>query len=218
MCAKILYIGARTHLKPTLDINASEYIFIDTQPRSEFDEFGYWDYRFYKKNFYSNLIESARKLNFYLQNTILLDSNYSNFIKKSNEEYPHLNPTLLIFEHSNTGQILKYYISTNIQFNMCDRLYNDISTSTGLIISGHDPNNRLFNYIKYPINLFCYTGTCYTYENADENDKNNIIYWCSNNLSIIPTYFNNIYIVHRKNGCVIKCNDFQHMINLISTY
>ena len=91
MCAKILYIGARTHLKPTLDINASEYIFIDTQPRSEFDEFGYWDYRFYKKNFYSNLIESARKLNFYLQNTILLDSNYSNFIKKSNEEYPYLN-------------------------------------------------------------------------------------------------------------------------------
>jgi len=225
---KILYIGAGTHLTPISHIYASEYVFIDTQPRSEFDELN-WDYRFYKENFYSSLIINARQLRFTLCDIILLDPHYFNsltlhVLKNSNQEnntsfeYLHLNPTLLVFQNLNTGQKLKYYISTNIQFNMCSKLHDDILNSNGLIISGYHPNNELFTYIKNPINLYCYTSTIYIYEDVNEesNDMNNIIYWCNNNLSSVSIYFNNIYIVHRKIGYIIKCNDFQHMLTILN--
>lgn len=216
---KILYVGARTHLDPIQHINASEYVFIDIQPRSESEGGEYFDARLYRRNFYSELITKAKRFGFKLCNTTVLNPNYFESLMwhesvKIDGDYSNSNPTLLTFKKIKTGQTLKYYISTNIQFNMCHMLHYDISTSTGLIISGYHPNGELFNHIMSPIELFCYTGTIYKSDSEYIYDPNNIIQWCHNNSSNVPRYFSKIYMVNRKDGSIFNCDDFQHMLNL----
>ena len=60
-------------------------------------------------------------------------------IDYSGQKYKFANPTLIIFENKETKQIIKYYISTNIKYNMNELLKKDISESTGLIVQGYIP-------------------------------------------------------------------------------
>ena len=52
---KVLYIGPWHHIQPVQDFPLiKEFIYIDTQPRSEFDELSYYQ-GFYKERFYEDL-------------------------------------------------------------------------------------------------------------------------------------------------------------------
>jgi hypothetical protein len=252
MNTNILYIGAGTHLEPIIHLNSHEYVFVDIQPRSEYevseyevseyevseyDVSGYWDCRLYRKNFFLSLIAKAKKLKFKLDHIISLNMDYFNslewrgFNTKDNEynsvtrnydelekitgRFPYSNPTLLIFTNPNTGQILKYYISTNITTNMCKMLSDDIKKSFGLIICGYHPNGQILKYLRHPINLYCYDKTIYKYNEEDIDEPDNLIYWCWNNLSIIPSYFNQIYTISRKTGEIIQCENFIHMNEIV---
>ena len=78
-----------------------------------------------------------------------IDKNYCNSLlnykKSSSEIYQYINPTLVIFKN-NTGQIVKYYISTNIEYNINKEIINDIKEEDVLIISGYHPNKLILNY------------------------------------------------------------------------
>lgn len=215
---KLLYIGAGLHLDPTKHFESTkELVFVDIQPRTEFDINNNFDEVFYRKNFYSGLIMMAKEFDFVLEKSVELDPDYHMNISsiaqrvkwkdKVKELYPFICPTLLVFSNSNTGQKLKYYISTNILSNMCMELLNDIKTSDGLIISGYHPEKDLLNYITNPINLYCYTGTCYKLDDDEVDNYNNLVYWMFNNLNKISTYFSNIFLVDRDEGTIVKYND-----------
>lgn len=196
MFNKILYIGSGLHLEPLVQFETiNEFIFIDTQPRSEFDKPNYFCKQFYRNRFYFELIKKMNLMNFNLKNTIELNSNYCKNFSYLKNEYPDICPKILIFVNNITGKKLKYYISTNILYNMCEELENDLKTANGLIISGHHPDKNILEYIKHPINLYCYDKTCYKLEEDEIDDKNNLIYWMFNNITLITQYFSNIYLV-----------------------
>ena len=63
---KLLYIGSWSHFKVTTDFNETpEFVFIDTQPRSEFD-FEIFDPVMYRSRFYDQIIEKSKKYGFEL--------------------------------------------------------------------------------------------------------------------------------------------------------
>ena len=228
---KLLYIGAGLHVNPLQHfMDTKEFIFVDTRPRSEFDDCYPSDTfvpAFYEKNFYLNLVNSLEQINFILENTEELEPDYHNrfihimniyknksrrFPDNSNSNikirFPFICPTLLEFVNHTTGQRLKYYISTNIIFHTPPKLELDMMPSTGLIISGYHPNKVLFNYITKPINLFCYTKTCYNVRDDEIDDYDNIMHLIFTDKSKAPIYFSNIYSVDNDTGIYELWNDF----------
>lgn len=225
---KLLYIGTGLHLEPLKHFNfTKEFVFIDILPRSElktcvnYDQYNSLDEDFYGKNFYYDLVELARKNNFVLEETKELDSEYFvdtisffqsiKLFSKINETFLHICPHLLIFFNLETQQKLKYYISTDILNNMCFDLANDILLSDGLIISGYHPDKYLLEYIKYPINLYCYDNTCYKIHENEEDNLDNLIYWMFNNLDKIQIYFSNIFLVNSDNGILTKYANIEQL-------
>lgn len=221
---KILYIGSGLHLNPLKQFNlTNEFIFVDTQPRSEFDSPNSFSELFYRKNFYHELMiltnkygftfEKIEELNFsYFKN--ICDSQQLDkfeFSKNMNDSFPNINPSLLTFYNSNTKQKLKYYISTNILYNMCEELENDIKTCDGLIISGYHPNKKILNYINYPINLYCYDETCYNILEENIDDTNNIVYWLFDNLDCVNIFFSNIFLIGYNNNNISKYDNIEQL-------
>ena len=113
------------HLEPLKNFEfTKEFVFVDVQPRSEFDSSDSFYEGFYRKFFVPELIDLSNKYGFQLEKTEELDSNY--FVNILNltqrilwlnnvkETWQYICPTLLTFFNSTTGQKLKYYISTNI--------------------------------------------------------------------------------------------------------
>ena len=217
---KIMYIGANRHIEPVTHFpETKEFVFIDTQPRSEFDTFyPKFDKDFYRPKFYSNLIETCQQYGFTLETTYEFDSNYyknifsfKTYVKYLVKGFPEfINPTLLVFRNDKTGQVIHYYISTNIKFNMKSILQLDIESCDGIIISGFHPDIELLQYIKQPINFFGYTGTCYVTEKSDYDvDKQNIIYFLQSSPCNAKYYFKDFFAIVKETGVIYKCTDFE---------
>jgi hypothetical protein len=232
---KILYIGANCHIEPVNHFKETkEFVFIDSQPRSEFDSFHPKFYKFcYRRQFYSNLIELCQQHGFILESTYELDGNYhkkimslATYVKYFIKGFPeYINPTLLVFRNNASQQVIHYYISTNIKFNMKPILQLDIESCDGIIVAGYHPDIELLEYIKQPISLFGYTGTSYIIEKPIYNiDTQNIIYFLQTGNRNIKYYFNNFFAVVKETGIIYKCtsfNDFKFVIEknkLISTF
>ena len=214
---KLLYIGTclhMDHLKTFTDIN--EFIFIDTLPRSEWDD-KYYNENQYRNNFYSELLIQINNYGFKLCSSYEIDKNYCNSLlnyKKSSSE-SYINPTLVIFKNNNTEQIVKYYISTNIEYNINKEIINDIKEADGLIISGYHPNKLILNYFDKPKNLYCYFNTSYKiYEkNMNEEEKNNIINFINTNTyEQISKYFNKVFLVIE--DAFIQCENLDKLEDL----
>jgi hypothetical protein len=201
---QLLYLGPWYDFNPIIDFNAKKYIYIDTQPRSEFDDFTKNTFypEFYKHNFIVELMIKLKSLGFRIirnkKNTYCLDNSYyKTLLGFTNHEtknlYSFINPWLFTFFNSSNGKIIKYYVSTNIKFNMCEELKLDIEESDGLIYSGYAPDKILLNYIIKPINFYGYKDSCY---NADEfeEEEDNIIKFISKNE--YQQYFKNLFFVN----------------------
>lgn len=216
---KILYIGTGLHIEPVKHfIDTKVFVFIDTQPRSQFDNYHpKFNKYFYGRNFYSKLIETFWKKGFILENTNEFDNNYYKKIMslKKRIKYflkgipPFLNPTLLVFSNHRTNQQIHYYISTNINFNMTPILQSDIQSCDGIIVSGYNPDIKLLQYIKKPINFFGYTKTSYVIDKTDyDANKQSIIYFLQTSPSNIKHYFKEFFVVVKETGVIYKCADF----------
>ena len=210
---KILYIGTGNHIQPVRDFPlVKEFIFIDTQSRSEWDNKSY-DFGCYKCDFHDDLIHKCICFGFQLVSTSVVDPNYykSLFTIKQRLYYSlwdilpaHINPTVLTFLNEKTQQIIKYYISTNIQYNMCPKLQNDIEQTDALIISGYHPTSKLLEYFTKPKIFIGYSNTWYD-EDVDEDVDASII-------SVLhqtekTEYFYNFLAVSYKTGQMKECTD-----------
>ena len=212
---KILYLGTWHHIQPVRDFPlVKEFIFIDTLPRSEWDNQSF-HIGFYKNSFYDDLIHKCICFGFKLKLTDVIDPNYykSIFTIKQRFYYylwnvlpHHINPTMLEFVNETTGQSIKYYISTNIQYNMTPLLQKDIEESEALVISGYHPHIKLLEYFTKPKLFIGYSDTCYDKnKNEEQNNGDDIISLL--NQSYKSEYFNHYMVVSYKTGQIKKCTD-----------
>lgn len=185
---QFLYLGPWDHFDPTIHFpNCKKFIYIDVQPRTEWDFYSNtFDPDFYRNNFIKSINSKLNELNFELIETNSIDPlyikqlcsySYDMDTNKSScilstlceleindylVKYPYITPHLLVYYNNQTKQTIKYYVSTNIKFTMTDELRNDIALSDSLICSGFSPDSLLLNYIVKPVNFYGYTNTMYT--------------------------------------------------------
>lgn len=199
----IIYIGTGCHFEIVSHFrNVSKFIFVDTQPRSEHDS-QVFDPDFYRDTFADDILAAAKKMSIILIDSHTIDSSYY-----PSDEYklPHMNPTLLTFVHMHTNQMIRYYISTNIRYNMNRWLIDDIKQSDALIVSGYYPDIILYNYLSdRPIQFIGYSKTCYT---INANDMGDTIY-CE---LYDNRYFDKYYLVDYESGRMIRYNTFMDFV------
>jgi|UniRef100_A0A6C0IQC9 hypothetical protein len=221
---KILYVGAWNHIEPTMHHeykNVSEFIYIDTQPRSEIDGLTF-EPDGYKTQFLSEIIEKCRDYGFHLVRKKQLDTHYHNNICNvqqcllQSNEYPDINPCIYEFKNAYTNKKIKYYISTNIEYNMNAELKKDIETSDGIIVSGYFPSIKLLEYFPKPKALIGYTDTVYPdtqYASSyvDENTKNAIYYVANMRDEHAKKYFHSYYICSYFTTHISKCTNINEI-------
>lgn len=202
--ARVAYLGAWNHIQVARDLfskGIKEFICIDTQPRNEFDiqEF---EPIMYRKDFVAELLETCAEYNFYLQSTQTLDHSYEktvgvkrSFWDKLFRRYSYINPTLFRFHNPRTGQDMRYYISTNILYNMCPQLEEDLRGCKGLVISGYFPHKRVLDYLPKNVEFYCYTDTIYR---IDEDTKDKVVEVMNKMEEIV------IYKMHKNSGQLLS--------------
>ena len=204
---KILYIGTSLNIDIIEDFSyIKEFVFVDNQPRSKNDRYYYSD-RDNNKDFINDLISITKKYGFNLDKIFILDESYYkkilNIKKKiyySFFEIPvNLNPELYIFENKEKNQIIKYYISTNILYNMNYTLLEDIKDSDALIINEYIPNIKLFDYFDEKMKILIgYINTIFS-TNNDYINK-------------ISFKFTKYYLFNNNDNKMIECDDFMDII------
>ncbi len=174
---RVAYLGTWHHIQVTVDLlkkGIKEFVCIDTQPRSEWDETSFFP-EFYRTKFTKQLLETCKTFGFEHISSTVLDAYYIHKIGISSEVIDtelrkrfNVNtissdacPTLLKFRNAKTGQTLHYYISTNILYNMCPTLEEDLRGCSGLIISGYFPHKTILTYLPKDIEFYCYSKTVY---------------------------------------------------------
>lgn len=226
---KILYVGAGLHIEPVKHFpETKNFVFIDSQPRSEFDSVHPKFYSgFYRAHFLNDLVASCQYYGFILDSFSVLDKNYYKKIITRKWYYSSwfyripddINPTMLVFHNHKTQQKLTYYVSTNIKYNMNQILENDIATCDSIIVSGYFPEKEILHYFVSPKTLFGYTDTCYVLNGYDaEEDKNNILYFLHNCICNTQYYFTDFYMIYNNSGVIIKCQDFNHFLDSHEEY
>ena len=200
----ILYIGTGCHFEIVSHFpKVSKFIFVDTQPRSEHDT-EVFDPDFYCHKFVDDIRTAAMKMNIILIDSHPIDSTYY-----PSDEYPlpYMNPTLLTFAHTHTHQMIRYYISTNIRYNINRWLIDDIKQADALIVSGYYPDITLYNYLgTQPIQFIGYSKTCYT---IDFNEMSDTIY-CG---LYDERHFDKYYSVDYENGRIIRYNTMMDFVS-----
>ena len=177
---KILYLGPWHHIKPVHDFpQVKEFIFIDTQPRSEFDNKLFY-HGFYKQNFYDDLIHKCICFGFELKTEYVIDQNYYK--------------SIFTLRH----------ISTNIKYTMTPTLQQDIEEADALIVSGYHPNSKLLEYFTKPKIFIGYSNTWYD-EDVDEDVDASIISVLHQTKK--TEYFYNFLAVSYKTGQMKECID-----------
>lgn len=223
---KILYVGAGCHIEPVTHFpETKSFIFIDSQPRSEFDSFHpKFDKDFYRPHFINDLMSTCQYYGFLFDSYTILDEKYSKKIINKTWYYTSwfykipndINPTMLVFINNKTQQKLVYYISANIKFNTHKQILNDIRTCDGIIISGYFPEKEILQYFIKPKAFFGYTNTYYYIENnASNEEENTILYFLHNCVCNTQYYFTEFYMISNDSGVITKCQDFSHFLESI---
>jgi hypothetical protein len=196
---KILYIGASSHIEIVDDFpNVKEFIFVDTKPRTNYND-NIFNYRDYDKNFCKILINKCLERNFILCQSIILEEYWkSNLTWKQiicyyfNNISQLINPTLLIFINQQTGQKIKYYISTSILYNMSYELKMDIKQADGFIFDALFTHEKILHYFDEPKICIGYLENNYDIVQYNENT---LINFLNNNVCSIFYYFREFRLV-----------------------
>lgn len=163
---KAVYIGAGLDIVPVLlNENIKDFIYIDSQPTSEFGMLGFVNKKFFRKNFLESLKNIMHNNNFKLK------INENNCLKYFNED---------------TNQTINYYINTPFPEKLDDNLIEQIKECDVIICIGHDPDKKILEYIKHPFSFIGSTHTCYEY--------NKETYETPHNSTFLELYENNFKV------------------------
>jgi len=236
----MLYVGAGVDLRPIQNFpNTKNFVYVDTLPRSTCDEINYLGCGFrsdlYSENFMMNLFDECTRLNFELVSFQEINPEFYKkiFTPKQRIYYSFhpkkmpslINPHVITFVHQKTQQILKYYLSTNIEKNMNVQLSKDIMSCDSIFISENIPSHKVLEYFQTPKIYIGYVngniGKKKNYDNDggindnydDEHDEyNNIIVFLRNNpIHIVSKYFTSYYLVCEQANVLIRCRNIRNL-------
>ncbi len=155
---KAVYIGAGTDIIPVIVLdNITEYIYIDSQPRSEFGMFLYDNADLFRDYFVPNFQKIMTNNNF------TLTHNKNNYLEYKNTD----------------GKIIKYFINTPFPEKLTDEIKKELTDSENLILSGFDPNKVVLELMPNLKNIYGVTHTVYDCpdnEFEDEESMNNSVF------------------------------------------
>lgn len=225
MFNKILYVGAGCHIEPVRHFpNTKLFIFIDSQPRNEYDNIHpKYHKKFYKKGFCHKLEKECAKYGFTFDHFSRIDSKYSKKIISWKqyifESIPRdINPTLLVFFNKRTKQTIRYYISTNIRRNLNIRLYTEIKYCDALIVSGYYPEVEILDIFDKPKVFIGYTNTFYNINPKihiyNKHYDNNVIYYLQCNPNKVYEYFDKFYVINKETGYIKICDSYENFIQV----
>jgi hypothetical protein len=219
--SKLMYIGAGLHLDPIDHFkNATEFVFVDTLPRSEFDCKGKFSETFYNEEFIDTLKTKCREKGFlYIMDEVLDETYFTRilswyqrlvWLNKVKQTFPYICPTRLTFFNNETNQILKYYVSTNIEHNMpLNSLLLDLSQCDGWIVSGFHPPMSFVYSIWAPLTMYGYSDTVF------KTTEDTLVQWIyqetenGNQISFLNRYF----VCNKDTGEMIECDDVVDLNN-----
>ena len=170
---KILYVGSGEDTGPIIDFDsATEFIYVDIMPRNvDSDSIPYNDK--YCHGFIDKITDKFKDLGFRLTETRILDDKYHEKVLSYWQIIrgvpKYFNPTVFIFENEEKTRKIKYYVSTNIEYNMCDELSEDIASSDSIAVIGYSPKTLIFDHFKNKKTFIAYSGTCYSYFGKDDD-------------------------------------------------
>lgn len=209
---KLLYIGVYDHIEITEYFKCNEYIFVDLQPLVSWDIFDKSSktIEFYRDDFVPFILNKFESKGYLLQNIINLN-NITQELGKYTE------PNLMIFENKKMNQIIKYYISTNIRYDLenITSLQKDITESDALYVAGHHPHKIILDYFKNKKAFISDSGTLYYIDddnNNNDDSQQTIIDIFGYNISYTEKYFNSFYNITREDKYPYKFNSFNEFI------
>jgi len=163
---KAVYVGAGLDILPVLlNEDIKEFIYIDSQPKSEFGMLGFLEKRFFRKNFLEQL------------NTVMHNNNFKQKISETN---------YLKYFNEDTKQNINYYINTPFPDKLNDKIIEHIRDSNVLICIGHDPDKQILEYMKQPFTFIGSTHTCYQHkkDNYETPEKSSFLELHNNNYKV----------------------------------
>ncbi len=209
---KILYLGPWDHIDVVSYFPlTTEFVFIDILPGGQLDGMDFYE-GFYNKNFIKIITDKCESFGFILKSITNLDPTFINKMNNINDDslqLPYVNPHLFEFvnydEQTQITRKIKFYVSTNILYNMCGQLEQDIYEANALYISGYHPDIKLLEYFNCKKKAFIGdSNTIYYLNDYCSDDYTNIIYNFHTNKLNEFEYFHSFYILYR-NG---ESNEF----------
>ena len=179
--SKILYIGAGLHTEIVENFpNVKKFVLVDSKPRTEFG-YEYYFRPFYRPDFIYDLISKLQ--DYKLKENVKLSNKYEEI------DRDYLDSSLLYFRKEDIH--LKYFISTGIPCDLYNEKFEEELTGCDtLLISGHDPNGRIMDYIKKPFHFIGYSSTYFpkNLESFEEDEYNSAIKYILENPDKVKSY------------------------------
>lgn len=137
---KAVYIGAGTDCIPLLMLNdIQEFIYIDSQPQTEYGTMEYESGHFYRPAFLPELCHILQSLEF-------------EPVKRSSSYFEY---------KSATRQVLKYYLSTAFPEMLNAEIKAHLESSDALILSGFDPHKCILSLMPNLKTIYCTDKSVY---------------------------------------------------------
>lgn len=159
---RAVYIGAGTDIIPVLMFpNIKEFIFIDSQPFSEFGDMTYTD-----DGATGNAKRNERHINLFSRPHFLKEleqaMRQNNYVIKQHEV-----DNYILFEGGD-GQTIKYYYSCAFPEHVEERLMFELAECDTIILCGHDPHISILNMIQPEPTVIGNDNTIYKCEPGDD--------------------------------------------------
>jgi len=159
---KAVYIGAGIDIVPVLLFDTiDEYIYIDSQPFSEFGTYTY----IVKTNTTKHVSRDERFVNDFSRGNFM--ENLINVMKQNYFRMVEKNDDFLLFK--NNKKTIKYYYSCAFPEYITKEMKDELKDCNVLILVGHDPHKDILKYIKLPTTIIASNNTVYRPDSTDEN-------------------------------------------------
>lgn len=184
---KAIYIGAGLDILPALLFpSLKEFIFIDSQP---FSEFGTHTYHVEGEKHISthDVLKKDRFENLFSRPLFL--PSLEKVMNQNNFKSVQSTPEYILYQNNLTNQTIKYYYSCSFPEYLDDTILEDIKSCNTIIVCGHHPKKEVLEYIQSPTYLIGNSRTNYEYDLDDEDSKKSLIKPILDNPGLINKYY-----------------------------
>lgn len=157
----MLYVGAGTDINMvSIFPETKRFIFIDTLPRSEFDNYTKEEppIKWYRPEFLTELFQECAHHGFTLRDSQVYPERHDTATRS---ELLYYYPSVLTF-HSLDGRQIEYYVSTNLSLPLImewGQLRNTLYQIRHIYVCGYFPHRNILSYLSSP--LLCYIAHSY---------------------------------------------------------